>query len=192
MDIDIFKGNRKEYFEYELITLSGGLYYHNDYITTDIMGGRISIDFSRDVIGTANFTIDDGCNINYLSDLIKPWYCIIDGSTTYKFPLGVYMMLSPQRKSDGKNVSRNVIGYDLLYALEQDKITASMSYAVGDNVINEVITLIDSVGTWVSYDIKANSEVLATEMSYEVGKSKLFIINIFNKFVSINKPRPDS
>lgn len=184
MDIDIFKGNRKEYFEYELITLSGGLYYHNGYVTTDVIDGRTSLDFGRDVIGTANFTIDDDCNINYLSDLIKPWYCMMVSGMTYRFPLGVYMLLSPERKSDGKNVSRKVTGYDLLYALEQDKITASMSYEVGDNVIDEVITLIDSVGTWVSYDIKASAEVLGTEMSYEVGKSKLFIINSLLKTIN--------
>jgi len=184
MDADIFKGNRFEYFEYELLTLNGGSYLHNSYITTDIMSGKISLDFSREVIGTANFSINNSCDINYLSDLIKPWYCMIVSGVTYRFPLGVYLLLSPQKKSDGKMVSRDVTGYDLLYALEQDKITSSASYASGTNVIDLVIILIESVGTWANHDIKESSEVLGTDMSFEVGTSKLSIINSLLKTIN--------
>lgn len=177
MDTSIFKGNRQEYFEYELMSLSNGSYVHDSYITTDVLSGMISLDFSRDVIGTANFSVNDSCDIDYISDLIKPWYCMIVSGTTYRYPLGVYMLLSPRRKSNGKMISRNIVGYDLLYALEQDKITASVTYSVGENVTDLVETIIESVGSWVSHDIKASTETLGTDMSYEVGKSKLFIIN---------------
>lgn len=177
MDVSIFKGKRQEYFVYELLSLVNGLYLHNSYITTDVMQGSVSIDFSRDVIGAANFTVNDSCDIDYISDLIKPWYCMVVNGTTYQYPLGVYMLLSPQRRSDGKMVNRNIIGYDLLYALEQDKITTSITYASGTNATDLVETIIESVGSWVSHDIKSSTETLGTDMSYEVGKSKLFIIN---------------
>lgn len=175
---DILKGNRYEYYKYEKLSLSSGEYVHNGFIENEVKpGGNISINFDRNIIGTINLTINDNATINYLSDLIRPWYYTEYEGLTYKFPLGTFLLLSPNRHSDGKSIERPVHGFDLLYALEQDKINNSVSYDAGDNVIDTVKAILDSVGSWVTYNIPDSSETLAEDISYELGKSKLFVIN---------------
>jgi len=175
--MSIFDYGGKEFFKYELLTLQNGAYSHNQYITNYVIDGRITLDFTRNVITGATFKIKDIEDINYLTDLIKPWYCLETNNTTYEFPLGHYMLLAPRKDLDGKVVTRYITGYDLLYALEQDKEITSRSFEVGENVVEKIEDLLQEVGTWVNYQIQASDEVLAEDVSYELGKSKLFIIN---------------
>jgi hypothetical protein len=179
----ILTGNRFEYFEYEKLNLSNGQYIHSGYLENIVRpGGDIYINFDREIIGTINLTINDDASINYLSDLIRPWYCVEYQDKTYKFPLGNYMLLSPNRSSNGNTIERPIFGYDLTYALQQDKITSSLTYAAGTNVISTVKSILDSVGSWVIYNIPDSDETLAEDASYELGKSKLFIVNsLLNK-----------
>jgi hypothetical protein len=179
----ILQDNRLEYYEYEKLSLSDGEYNHAGYLQNLVRpGGDISINFDRKIIGTCNLTVNDNADLNYLSDLIRVWYCIVYKETTYKFPLGTYMLLSPTRSSDGKVIERPIYGYDLTYALQQDKITTSITYSAGTNVVSTIESILDSVGSWVIYNIPASSETLAEDASYELGKSKLFIVNsLLNK-----------
>jgi len=173
----IFLGNRREYFEYELLTLQDGYYSHSSYITDYIISCTITLDFSRDIITSCSINMRNNDTINYLEDLIRPWYCMIVDGITYKYPLGTFLLSSPDKMSDGKIVTRSIAGYDLLLALDQDKTTASSSYDAGTSVIDTVESILTSVGTWVNYYVEASSETLAENMSYEIGRSKLFIIN---------------
>lgn len=172
-----FTRNRYEKFEFELLSLNNEKYENAGWVTDYVIrdSSNITIDFSRDVIGSANLHIRNNTDINYLSDLIRPWYVLND---TYRFPLGTYMLSSPKKKSDSKIVSRQIQAYDLLLALEQDKMISSYSISAGTNVIEAIETLIyDYTTLWTQADIIPSDEVLATDVSYELGRSKLFIIN---------------
>jgi len=173
-----FTKNRIEKFEFELLALKNERYENDGWVTDYVIknSGNINIDFTRDVIGTFNCNIRNNTDINYLSDLIRPWYVLND---TYRFPLGTYMLSSPKKKSDSKLVTRPIQGYDLLLALEQDKMINSYTIEAGTNVITAIETLLYIVGAnlWVNADITPSDEILATDVSYELGKSKLFIIN---------------
>jgi hypothetical protein len=170
-----FHENRYETFEYELLSLdSSGIYKSVGFISNYVDTGSINIDFSRSVIGTCKFNIRNNTDINYISDLIRPWYIIND---TYRYPLGTYMLNVPDKKANGLLVTRDIQGFDLLYALEQDKTIVSYNLTAGDNVVEAIEILLNSVGDWVKYNITASTEVLPENISYELGKSKLFIIN---------------
>jgi|GEM_PF-4506058 len=174
---NIFTRNRYEKFEYELLSLSNERYENAGWITDYVKkdSGNITMDFSRDVIGTASFLIRNNEDINYLSDLVRPWYVLND---TYRYPLGTYMLSSPSKKLDGKYVSRYVQGYDLLLAMDQDKMITSYTIEAGTNIVTAIETIIYSYTTlWTEADITPSDEVLAVDVSYELGKSKLFIIN---------------
>lgn len=171
---NIFQKSRYEEFKYELLSLQDGEYLHAGWITDYIINANVSANFTRDIVSNANFNIRNNTDINYLSDLIRPYYVL---NSDYNYPLGTYMLSAPTKKSDGMLVSQKISAFDLLLALDQDKTITSTSYALGSNVITTVKSILDSVGTWVNYDINDNSEVLATDVSYELGKSKLFIIN---------------
>jgi hypothetical protein len=173
----IFDNGGQEYFTYELLTLSGGVYKHSQWISDYVESAGIEIDFDRSIVTSAKFQLKDISDINYLSDLIKPWYNFAVNGTTYPIPLGHYMLLSPQKQSDGNLVSRNIDGYDLLKALDQDKTIVSKSFASGVNVVETIKGLLDDVGTWVNYNIEPSDETLSEDVSYELGKSTLYIIN---------------
>lgn len=174
---NIFQGNRYEYFTYELLMLYGGQYIHNGFKSEYVDKASINIDFTRDIIGSASFNINRYAWVNYYSDLFRPWYNMVIDGVTYSYPLGTYMLATPTEVSDGKVLTKNVQAYDLLLALEQDKVSSSYLISSGTNVITAIETLLDSVGTWVLYSLEPSTQVLANDVSYEIGKSKLFIIN---------------
>jgi hypothetical protein len=175
--MSIFDYGGKEYFTHELLTLSSGVYKHSQWITNYVEDASINLDFDNSIISSARFNIKHIEDINYLSDLIKPYYNFITNGITYQIPLGLYMLLSPTRRTDGKIVTRNIEGYDLLKALDQDKTIVSKSFSSGENVVSIIEDLINSIGSWVNYDIKPSTETLSEDISYELGKSTLFIIN---------------
>ena len=173
MDNSIFTGNRYESWKFEKLSLSGSEYIHNGWITEYIKEASITIDFDRNIIGSSRFQIDDDLSIDYLSDRIKVYYSL----GGYDFPLGVYIPINPQQHFLNTDIERNVQAYDLLKALEDDKITTSFSLDEGDVITDEIETILDGVGSWVKYNIEASTETLADDKSYEIGTSKLFIIN---------------
>lgn len=177
MDTSIFKYSRNESFTYELLTVIGSSYIHKADITDYVSNGSIDFNFTKDIIGSASFEVNTNVSnivdINYLSDLVKIWYNL----GGYSIPLGVYSLSSPQRKSDGTKVHRTVKGYDLLYRVDQDRTTTASSFPSGTNVIDAVKTLLDSLGGWVQYNIEDSDETLSEDMTYQLGRSKLYIIN---------------
>lgn len=181
---DILENDRNEYFEYEKLSLdSNGEYVHAEYLDEKVQpGGDININFDRDVIGSINLNLIDESGMNFISDLIRPWYCVNYNDEVYKFPLGTYFLFSPKSQSDGNYVERPSYGYDMLYALEQDKINSSVTYDAGETVTDIIFDLLDNVGSWVKYNIPESSETLVEDASYEIGRSKLFLINsLLNK-----------
>ena len=173
MDNSIFTGNRYETWKFEKLVLANGEYVHGGWITEYIEDASISIDFERDISGTAKFKIDNSLDIDYLADRIKIYYCL----SGYEFPLGVYMPLqSPQHFQD-TDVTRNIQAYDQLKALEDDKITTSFSIVSASVITDEIESVLSGVGTWVKYNVEPSTETLPADKSYEIGTSKLFIIN---------------
>ena len=168
--------SRYEEYKFELLTLDNNKYRSSGFITEFVKNATISIDFTRDVIGTASFTVDDNVSdqINYMTDLIRPYYII---NNTYEYALGTYMLTTPAKISNGKFVSRNISSYDLLLALDQDKTIESYSISAGTVITDEIKSILDSVGGWVNYNIVNNSQTLPDDIAYELGRSKLFIIN---------------
>jgi len=180
----IFDNGGQEYFKYELLTLQDGSYKHSKYISNYVTDASISIDFSRSIITGAKFSTKEIDDIDYLSDLIKPWYCFVVDGTTYEIPLGHYMLLSPNKSLDGNVITREIEGFDLLKALDQNKTIVSQTFASGTNVVTAIEGLLDGVGTWVKYQIESSTQVLSEDISYELGKSTLFIINSLLKMIN--------
>lgn len=184
---DILKFPRIEGFKYQLLELENDQYKLKEYCTNNVLNGSIDFNFTRDIINTCNLTIKDDSNINYLTDQIRIFYTINYDGTIYEFPLGTYMLLSPTKFSDGKLVNRSIFCYDRLYALSQDKITSSITYTEGTNVIDTITSLLDSIGSWVKYNIPSSTLTLNEDMTYEIGRSKLFIINSLLNTINYEK-----
>lgn len=175
--MSLWTGNRFETFKYQLLTLVNGVYQHLNWIEQDVISGSLNYDFSRDIIGTANFTLADSLDLNYLQSAIRPWYVLTYENTTYEYPLGTFFLVSPTRKVSN-TIVRYVQGFDFLQALDQDKLETSYTASSGENAIDLIIDLLEGAGTWVKHQISVDTNaVLPRDMSYEVGRSRLYVIN---------------
>jgi hypothetical protein len=173
----IFDNGGLQYFRYELLTLQNGSYKHADWLDNYVEKGSINVNTTRDINAGASFTIKNYDDINFLKDLIKPWLYFEPNDTTYQIPLGHYMLLSPDKNYSNNVITRNIKGFDLLKALDQKKTIVSNSFEEGSNVVETIEGLLDGVGTWVVHQIEPNDATLPENISYELGKSTLFIVN---------------
>jgi len=124
----------------------------------------------------------DDKNIDYLNDRIKA-YITLNGVKT---PLGVFLLCTPSRDIKETKVTRNITCYSLLQILLDDKIETRLTLPIGTNVINEVKRQIGS-----NYSIADSSQTLLSERIYEVGTSKLEIINDLLSVINYNSLRVD-
>lgn len=170
-----FYDNRLQTFEYELLSLTGGGVYKTAGLLSTVKRntGRIGVDFERRVIGDISFNMVYNNDINYASDIVRPWF-IVNGN---RYPMGAYFLIEPDDLISKTKVNQTIKGTDLLQALEDDTIEESYVADAGENVIDLVVDLLESVGSWVQYELQDSSEVLAEDKVYAIGKSKLFIIN---------------
>jgi hypothetical protein len=176
VDNSIFIGNRYESWKFELLSLSGGEYIHSDWITNYVneKESNININFSRKTIGNCKIKLNDNIDINYVSDRIKIYYCL----DNYEFPLGVYMPLTPPRHiEEDDSITRNILGYGLLKALDDNKVEASYTISSGTVITTAIKTVLDTIGSWVIYNIEPCDETLPYDKVWLVGTSKLEIIN---------------
>lgn len=169
-----FLGSRIEKFEYELLTFADNKYSTTDKLTT-VKNGSINIDFSRPVIGTANVTMQKNNNINFHTDLLRIYYYL---NNEYRYPVGTYFLTIPENKNSKTSYIENSIDcFDILLALEQDKLDESYVAEAGENIIELVEELITRTATWIAYDLVSCDEEIAENLCYEIGKSKLDVIN---------------
>lgn len=168
----MFYGNRVERYEFELLSKRAGG-YESAGLLDNISSGRVTVDFTREIVCNATFHLDEMRGIDYLTDRIRPWYCLGDK----RWPLGVYMLIEPGRIADGRTVRREVWAYDSLLALQDDLIDTSYVVDKGAHVVNTVRDLIDSVGDWLEHNIEDSDAVLRESLTWQIGTPKLEIVN---------------
>jgi len=173
---DNLKGNRIESFEYELLTYNEDRteLIHKENLENYVKQCDLNINFENTISSTLNVLLDENdFDIDYFNDFIKPKYIM----NNYTFPLGIYTITAPSKTNDYTFTETNIDGYSILKILDDDKITESITIEEGENVIDTVISYIESCGDWLKHNIESNDEVLSEDLTYEVGKSKLYVIN---------------
>lgn len=155
----------------------------------------------------ARFTLteDDGLDIDYLNDRIKPYmrlyvpptakrsreyafYSHIHALETsigagdtqggwVEFPLGVFLLSSPRRIDAGAGViKREIDAYDGLVILLNDKFTQRHTVVAGTRYYDEVVAILASAGI-STYSLEQTDAVLPRDIEFEPGREKLFAIN---------------
>ena len=142
----------------------------------------ISYKFLSQLKSSANIVMTDDARIDYLNDRIKV-YITINGVQT---PLGVFLMSTPSRDIDDTKTTRSITCYSLLQTLLDDKIETRLTLPIGTNVVNEVKRQIGS-----NYNIADSAQTLSSERTYEIGTSKLEIINDLLSIINYNSLRVD-
>lgn len=121
---------------------------------------------------------DELLNIDYMSDRIKPTV-LIDGK---EYSLGIYLISSPERTISSIGSERSLTCYSKLKILDNDKVLSRYYVGAGTNVVNEVIRLLGSN----PYNIPTSTQTTSTSREWEIGASKLDIINDLLDVINYN------
>lgn len=195
--------NRKIAFRYELLDKNNQ--YKKALTTVFSEGSSINYDLLAEIKRTAQFTLKDDGTINFLSDRIKP-YCrlyIPPGRVLARYytflqpqfpalykqiqeapetggwvewPLGVFLLSTPSRKTNYASKIREVEAYDQLQVLKDDRVTGRYLIPAGTNFITAIKNLLDGAGI-TNQNLTPTTKTLPVDREWDGGTPKLEIIN---------------
>ncbi|MFC5528465.1 hypothetical protein [Cohnella yongneupensis] len=142
---------------------------------TDFTSGLIaSMSIIDDTYNTFNTVVVRGGTEFHVDDLR-----VVDKQDTgfVEFPLGVFLLATPKRKSDQSGqVTRNIEAYDQLQVLRDDRTTGQYLIAANTGYIAAVKTLLDSAGITLQ-NLTPSSKVIPVDREWDGGTPRLTIIN---------------
>ena len=168
--------SRKVEIKYELLNKYNG---HKGVLEGS--GGTVNMESKADIKRSAQFTIKENQlkDINYSSDRIKPIY-ILNG---VEYPLGVFIIASPDRKKQNQGVYKQIDCYDVCQILVEDKTTSAYYVKEGTKYVEIIRRILESANI-ISYDIVDSEKSVTRSREFEVGTSKLEIINTLLKEIN--------
>ena len=141
--------------------------------------GRISMNSLAEIKRTAvfNVTEQEAQDIDWLSDRIRPIFCLHmpDGGIA-EWPLGVFLLSSPTRKDENRQVRRSIEAYDSSLILKEDKFIDRYVIEAGTKYIDAIIDILNAAGIW-KINIIDHPGTLATDREFEIGTTKLYAVN---------------
>lgn len=174
----ILKSNRQVKYKAELLSKDNiGL------CSADIIDGNIDFNSECEIMRCASISVKDNTNIDFVNARIKLYMSVKTPSGYIDYPLGVFLIASPNRISDGRRVTRMLECYDFAQILKEDKFTSRYFATKGSQYVQNVISILESSKLF-SHDITASSLTLPNDIEFEIGTSKLDAINTLLKSIN--------
>ncbi|WP_434689689.1 hypothetical protein [Hungatella sp. SB206] len=144
----------------------------------DNVSGSIRFDSSQEIMGTGNFIVEETAGVDFKeTDLrIRPVFMLLTEHGWLKYPLGIYIMSSPERQTQNCGIYQNIDCYDYSTILREDKIRERLFIASGSNYVREVRNLINGAGI-KKINIETSVLMARENIEFEIGTSKLEVIN---------------
>ncbi|TFE02891.1 hypothetical protein [Jeotgalibacillus salarius] len=146
----------------------------------------IDMDNEAEIHRTAKFQIKDTGEINYLSDRIQPFARLRIRNETIEFPLGVFLLSTPEKSYQQRVIYRNVEAYDKLQILIDDGFTARYVADEGEYVTDVITDIIQSTGV-TQINIEKSDVQLPTWFSWDPDTSRLEVINSLLQAINYEK-----
>lgn len=142
--------------------------------------GRVSFDCRNEIMRTASLKVQEERLwefAKYYSDMrVRPFFELKTTSGWVKYPLGIFIMTSPNRNVEDNTVYWDVDCYDKGIILKEDRLQDRMFIAAGSNYVSQVKSILLSAG--IEKHIIENSTLTTkTDLEFEIGTSKLNVIN---------------
>lgn len=157
-------------FKYKLL--------HKDNTFKKWLGTITSCNVRYDSLSTlkssARIGMKEDLEIDYYNDRIQP----IVALNGLDYPLGVFLISSPKRKK-GLVTTRDIDMYSTLQLVAEDILEERFYIGEGENVVNTIIRLIG-----IPCDITLSTKTTLTGREYEIGTSKIEIINELLKSIN--------
>lgn len=164
---DLNQLNRQVAYKYELLDKNNN---HKKWLCT-VSSCNIAYQSLTQLKASARLSMLNDDDINWLTDRLRI-YMVLNGVQTL---LGTFLLSSSGKKIDKMGaVSREVEAYSTLQILLDDKLETRLQIVTGTNAVNECIRLIGTNGL---YDITPSTKTLLSDKVYEIGASKLEVIN---------------
>ena len=122
---------------------------------------------------SAEISMREDNTVDYLTDRIRPICIISKGIRSLQFPLGIFLISSPNRNISNRFITRDMQLYSKLYIYANDRVDSRYTLSKGINAIAEVKRLLNTF----KINIPDNDYVTSTNREWEIGTSKLEIIN---------------
>jgi hypothetical protein len=144
-----------------------------------VQSGRTALNSLAEIKRTAVFQIteQEGQDIDWLNDRIQPVFCLqMPDKGFAEWPLGIFLLPSPNRKDENNKIKRNIEAYDTSQILKEDKFTDRYRIAAGTKYTDAIISILSSAGIW-KIKIIDHVGTLAADKEFEIGTTKLQAIN---------------
>ena len=122
---------------------------------------------------SAEISMREDSGVNYQTDRIRPICIISKGNDVREFPLGIFLISSPNRNIKNTIITRDMQLYSKLYLYSEDMVDTRYYVTKGTNVIAEVKRLLGTP----KITIPDSAYTTSTNREWEIGTSKLKIIN---------------
>jgi hypothetical protein len=177
---------RRIRFRYEL--LGRDLNYKRDLKT--VSGASITFDSTASIMRTARFRLKEDGDIDFKSARIRPVFCMRMPNTWAEWPLGVFVLSTPERLTERKNVTREIEAYDLNHVLKSGGIKERLYLRTGTRYTDAVLYVLSLAGIKRANVIGAE-DVLRADREYAIGTSWLEIINDLLAAINYTPIHPD-
>jgi len=141
-------------------------------------GNKISFDSLAEIKRTANFLFKDNevNDIDWLNDRVQPVFILkMPDGDAIEWPLGVFLLSSPTRKSD-YGIWREIQAYDAGLMLKEDKFDNRYYIPATTKYIEAITAILNSAGIR-KVNITNTSARIGISKEFEIGTSKLEAVN---------------
>jgi hypothetical protein len=178
---------RRIRFRYEL--LGRDLNYKRDLKT--VSAASIAFDSTASIMRTARFSMREDGDVDFMSARIRPVFGLHMPSDVWaEWPLGVFVLSTPERSAERKNVTREIEAYDLNHVLKSGGIRQRLYYRTGTRYTDAVLYALTLAGIHRSNVIGAE-DTLRADREYAIGTSWLDIINDLLAAINYTPIHPD-
>jgi len=174
--LHFMKGSRQVSFRFDLLNDSDEFQKDITHLVV-AESSEVNMANEAEIHRTANFRIRDTGEINYLKERIQPWALLqMPDKRSVEFPLGVFLLSTPQQEYENNQKYRNIDAYDKLQILIDDGFTARYVADEGDNIVQEVINILNGAGI-TKINIDATEKILPTWLSWDPDVTRLEVVN---------------
>jgi hypothetical protein len=178
---------RRIRFRYEL--LGRDLNYKRDLKT--VSAASIAFDSTASIMRTARFSMREDGDVDFMSARIRPVFGLHMPSDVWaEWPLGVFVLSTPERSAERKNVTREIEAYDLNHVLKSGGIRQRLYYRTGTRYTDAVLNVLALADIRAANVIGAE-DTLRADREYAIGTSWLEIINDLLSAINYTPIHPD-